>query len=94
MALLEEGQDVNERAFAHVAPFGRVERKAESLAALRVFRGEADLRDPLMMGRYLGVPSARALATAKAQEGWATIEAERAEVDGERKPLKFIRDPL
>jgi hypothetical protein len=55
------------------------ERRLESRQALLAFRGEADLRDPRVMGRYLGLPSARALPTGVARELWPEIEGERSD---------------
>jgi hypothetical protein len=55
------------------------ERRLESRQALLAFRGEADLRDSRLIGRYLGLPSHRPLATGAAREIWPEIAAERKE---------------
>jgi hypothetical protein len=61
----------------------------ESRLRLDLFKRERDLRDPRLIGKYRGVPSAAGLATGAAAEVWATIHAERART--ERKPFGYIK---
>jgi hypothetical protein len=50
----------------------------DSRLRLRLLQSEADLRDPRVIGRLCGVPSHAGVATARANETWLAIEAERA----------------
>jgi hypothetical protein len=59
----------------------------ESRLVLQLFKRQSDFRDPRVMGRYLRVPSAAALATSKAADIWATAQEEQALT--EPKPFRF-----
>jgi len=59
------------------AMLGRQDVPYESHAFIRsIFKCEADFRDPRLMGKLLGVPSAAMLAKGAAADVWATLESE------------------
>ena len=58
-------------------PAGNEEGLIESRLGLDLFNGPEDLRNPRLIGRYKGVPSAAGLATVTSLNIWAEIEEER-----------------
>jgi hypothetical protein len=53
-------------------------RVSHSRMNLEMFHREKDLYNPRNVGKFLGVPSAAAIATQRAHEIFATLDAERA----------------
>jgi hypothetical protein len=56
------------------------ERRLESYQAALIFRGEADLGDPRLMGKFFGgVPSAAVVPTGQREGVWDSVQREREE---------------
>ena len=55
-------------------------RRLESYQAALIFRGEADLGDPRLMGKFFGgVPSAAVVPTGQREGVWDSVQREREE---------------
>jgi DNA-directed RNA polymerase specialized sigma24 family protein len=63
----------------------------QSRLRLELFKSEDDLRNPRLIGRFLGVPSHAGLPTGRSQDIWATHTQERALTGPE--PFRFHKLP-
>jgi hypothetical protein len=54
-------------------------RRLESYRAALVFREEAELGDPRLMGKYIGMPSAAVVPPSRRESVWDSIERDREE---------------